>query len=634
MSTNDTERAGMVARWRKILAQRLRPAGPIAENHAAELAEFHERLEQLRDLAEATSDPMRASNYTQLWRTMGEELGFIASDLDRGQMSTADLPDKLQEWSDLGLTYLHTKQDYSAVEKILAPDDDEASPDARGSSNTADTASDDELDPVTYAAPLSRGAVPLYMGDGSEFPDAPALGQAHLLSDMWNGNVWIWPGKYADTFHRVVQHPRRPGLTWDVIAADLVNLVTDSISCEYDAVHPLRLPAGSKHLSTDDLTRVQVQSFVDELRASGYDELWEQVELRDHYTLLGHDDQPAGPSVEFPGADTDTDAAAAAPGDGSGIQLRLKTMSPQTPQDDERTMLRLATNDLHHAPNLADHADGDGADAVTEYDTDEGAEPVEMLGAGDEQDPFGVAPVQQRLWAMQGDAYNAGNVERFEDIDVTLDMIRIRVDEYLEDVARADRDDDPQELLPTRRAELNRALNVYSSHLSLEIPGSTDREATALDAEAGVGMSRAEAAELAEPWCAGDHDELGDELNEGRATGQTSGQDGASSPPEDEAPQKLRRGAGEDQARRPELSEDVSAAIETSACAAAVSRAAVSVDVAKHKIDETTSDRAAELDREEQLSAWADADRLAHDTAQDQAMKNDTATVSDDSPSW
>jgi hypothetical protein len=49
-----------------------------------ELAQFHVRTDRVRVLAETVSDPVRADTCDCLCRTVGEEAGFIADDLDRG----------------------------------------------------------------------------------------------------------------------------------------------------------------------------------------------------------------------------------------------------------------------------------------------------------------------------------------------------------------------------------------------------------------------------------------------------------------------------------------------------------------------------------------------------------------------
>ncbi|HEY3514551.1 MAG TPA: hypothetical protein VGL36_35555 [Kribbella sp.] len=107
------------------LARRLHPApAPYATTIAAELAGCHAQLDQLRHLAD-TFPPAWARQFDRLWRCLGEELAFIASDLEQGLIAVDDLPEQLAAWSDLGATYLGHKGEHFLAHKIF-PSGEEA----------------------------------------------------------------------------------------------------------------------------------------------------------------------------------------------------------------------------------------------------------------------------------------------------------------------------------------------------------------------------------------------------------------------------------------------------------------------------------------------------------------------------
>ncbi|TCO33023.1 hypothetical protein EV652_10322 [Kribbella steppae] len=98
------------------LARRL-PGGDV--ERPRDLAVFHERLDELRTLAETTSDQLRSDNYAWLWRTMGDELGFVVDDLGRGRITPEDLSAAYEQWSELGRSYVRTITDNGDADAIF-----------------------------------------------------------------------------------------------------------------------------------------------------------------------------------------------------------------------------------------------------------------------------------------------------------------------------------------------------------------------------------------------------------------------------------------------------------------------------------------------------------------------------------
>lgn len=83
------------------------------------LAPFQDRLDALHTLAETTPDPLRSGSYGWLHRTMDEELGLIAGDLQRGELTFDDIPAKFDEWRGLGTSYARTISGEEAAAAIF-----------------------------------------------------------------------------------------------------------------------------------------------------------------------------------------------------------------------------------------------------------------------------------------------------------------------------------------------------------------------------------------------------------------------------------------------------------------------------------------------------------------------------------
>ncbi|ADB31270.1 hypothetical protein Kfla_2191 [Kribbella flavida DSM 17836] len=102
----------IAARLQQILGDPQVPADPA-------LAPAVDRLNALRQLADTTPDSTRASTYDAIWRTMGEELGYIAHDLDTGRVTEADLPARFAEWDAIGRA--HLSHDQAAADVVFGP---------------------------------------------------------------------------------------------------------------------------------------------------------------------------------------------------------------------------------------------------------------------------------------------------------------------------------------------------------------------------------------------------------------------------------------------------------------------------------------------------------------------------------
>jgi len=100
--------------WFSKLTQRhhrTRDTDPSQATTTDALAPFRAKLNALRDLADTAPDWLHASTYDSVWRTMGEELTYIAYDLDTGRLAETDLPAKLAEWNAIGRAHLAYQPD-------------------------------------------------------------------------------------------------------------------------------------------------------------------------------------------------------------------------------------------------------------------------------------------------------------------------------------------------------------------------------------------------------------------------------------------------------------------------------------------------------------------------------------------
>jgi hypothetical protein len=583
MSNNNPERASILARWRKSVADRLRPTTPIAGNHAAELAEFHERLNQVRALAETTSDPMRANNYAQLWRTMGEELGSIASDLDHGQISTADLPDKLQEWSELGLAYLHTKQDHSAVEKILAPDDGAAA---------------DQLSLPGGEHPYTVGIDQERLMDHLEEQSGAAAEEARTSDAAELERLAFDVAFEAASIENAAQWNQNP---IDDLAA------RQSADRERYVLRINRLAAAAGV----DLP----QHLIDP--ATTVDDTTDGAP--DHSAPIGAADGDREPGSYWSSSPASPDSQDV----DQELVTRISQMTSAAESADweaerledadnpaaARRVRQEAKASLREADQLSRQA-GLGSIFNDDNDADADAdEAPELLGESNEHDPYGLAPVTQHLSQLRAEYDAALDHGGVQGVDITLREIDAITTQYRHEDAQRDShtNGDDHELVAARRTHLNETLYGFDLNFEHNLAERTSHEASDRPADAGGEKSSRPDA---------DEDEA--DRAETVASDPTTLQESAAAPEyadasDDSAPSR----------------DDVAAAVDTSACATAVSRAAVSADIASHNVSEAAAVHASN-ERADELAARSHDDQAA----QDHAIERNDATVGDDSPSW
>lgn len=109
--TGIDERIDHARYWRDDTDRREQKANQLRQA----IAPFQDRLDQLRTRAETARDSLTASTYDSVWREMGEELGFVIDDLERGRTSEHDLTDLFGEWNAKAYAHLRHHPDAAAI---------------------------------------------------------------------------------------------------------------------------------------------------------------------------------------------------------------------------------------------------------------------------------------------------------------------------------------------------------------------------------------------------------------------------------------------------------------------------------------------------------------------------------------
>jgi hypothetical protein len=91
--------------WLDGLINRIAPLQSTGD-YPAQIQRAQDRMDTLDRLADTEPDSLRAAAYRSVWRTMGEELGFIVADLDRGRLNDEALAAAVEQWESYGRAYL------------------------------------------------------------------------------------------------------------------------------------------------------------------------------------------------------------------------------------------------------------------------------------------------------------------------------------------------------------------------------------------------------------------------------------------------------------------------------------------------------------------------------------------------
>ncbi|GAA1531137.1 hypothetical protein [Kribbella lupini] len=91
--------------WLDGLLNRIAPLQPTGD-YPAQIQRAQDRMDTLDRLADTEPDSLRAAAYQSVWQTMGEELGFVVADLDRGRLNDEALTTAIEQWENYGRAYL------------------------------------------------------------------------------------------------------------------------------------------------------------------------------------------------------------------------------------------------------------------------------------------------------------------------------------------------------------------------------------------------------------------------------------------------------------------------------------------------------------------------------------------------